>query len=329
VGYLICEDCGGYYELQKDESPDDFEKTCECDGKLKYVENLDFSDDSENLEESGKIEETPIISNDVKGLETEKPINEDSSSQNITDKSKSSSEKISKTQFCPKCGTKNTQNATFCKKCGYNFITGTLSSNNLSEPKKSEISSKNGKKSLKSKFTTKKVLIPIIVVLLVLIALGGYFVYQNYKMQQMDNNMVQYQSVMANVFTKYAETNQIANSTPPNYDQIYGNIDSMIADSKEAKTYAEAAYQYADGPYKELITQQLKFIDLYITDLELWKQRVQYIQQNNLYQVTEIKKQEDTVNSEETKLFNDISTFISTHPEIKQHVNQYWNFKIE
>ena len=24
MGYLICEKCGGYYELQKDESSDDF-----------------------------------------------------------------------------------------------------------------------------------------------------------------------------------------------------------------------------------------------------------------------------------------------------------------
>jgi len=39
MGYLICEKCGGYYELQKDEFSDDF-KTCECGGNLKEVENL-------------------------------------------------------------------------------------------------------------------------------------------------------------------------------------------------------------------------------------------------------------------------------------------------
>lgn len=33
--YLICEKCGGYYELQKGESHDDFEK-CDCGGKLRY-----------------------------------------------------------------------------------------------------------------------------------------------------------------------------------------------------------------------------------------------------------------------------------------------------
>lgn len=35
VGHLICEDCGGYYRLKAEESPDDFE-CCECGGKLKY-----------------------------------------------------------------------------------------------------------------------------------------------------------------------------------------------------------------------------------------------------------------------------------------------------
>lgn len=38
MGYLVCEKCGGYYELQEGEFPEDFE-SCECGGTLKYVEN--------------------------------------------------------------------------------------------------------------------------------------------------------------------------------------------------------------------------------------------------------------------------------------------------
>jgi hypothetical protein len=37
--YLECERCGGYYELQNDESPKDF-KECQCGGKLEYTEKL-------------------------------------------------------------------------------------------------------------------------------------------------------------------------------------------------------------------------------------------------------------------------------------------------
>lgn len=39
-GYLICDRCNGYYELQNDESPDDFINVCNCGGKLVYSKNL-------------------------------------------------------------------------------------------------------------------------------------------------------------------------------------------------------------------------------------------------------------------------------------------------
>ncbi|BDZ71006.1 YrzE family protein [Methanobacterium petrolearium] len=39
MSYLVCDQCGGYYELHENESPDDFE-SCECGGNLKEVENL-------------------------------------------------------------------------------------------------------------------------------------------------------------------------------------------------------------------------------------------------------------------------------------------------
>ena len=38
-GYLICEKCNGYYELQEGESLEDFE-SCECGGTLKFTKNL-------------------------------------------------------------------------------------------------------------------------------------------------------------------------------------------------------------------------------------------------------------------------------------------------
>jgi hypothetical protein len=40
MGYLVCDKCGGYYELQTGESPDDFSDECECGGKTRYVENF-------------------------------------------------------------------------------------------------------------------------------------------------------------------------------------------------------------------------------------------------------------------------------------------------
>ena len=39
VGYVVCEKCGGYYELEEGESPDNF-KGCQCGGKLSYTEQV-------------------------------------------------------------------------------------------------------------------------------------------------------------------------------------------------------------------------------------------------------------------------------------------------
>ncbi|CEA14147.1 zinc ribbon domain-containing protein [Methanobacterium formicicum] len=36
LGYLVCDACGGYYQLQQGESANDFETECDCGGKLQY-----------------------------------------------------------------------------------------------------------------------------------------------------------------------------------------------------------------------------------------------------------------------------------------------------
>lgn len=41
LGYLICDKCRGYYELQEGEFQDSFDKNCDCGGKLEYFDNLD------------------------------------------------------------------------------------------------------------------------------------------------------------------------------------------------------------------------------------------------------------------------------------------------
>ncbi|EKF84765.1 hypothetical protein [Methanobacterium formicicum] len=40
-GYLVCNNCGGYYELQPGESWKDFDTECECGGQL--VQSADES----------------------------------------------------------------------------------------------------------------------------------------------------------------------------------------------------------------------------------------------------------------------------------------------
>lgn len=40
-GYLVCDECEGYYELSFGERADDFSDKCQCGGKLRFVEWLD------------------------------------------------------------------------------------------------------------------------------------------------------------------------------------------------------------------------------------------------------------------------------------------------
>jgi len=52
-GYLVCEKCNKYYKLQPGESPDDFTSECECGGKLKFYENIDWLlDGGEDVEKA-------------------------------------------------------------------------------------------------------------------------------------------------------------------------------------------------------------------------------------------------------------------------------------
>ncbi len=39
--YLVCDKCGGYYQLQPGESIDDFSDVCECGGRLEYHKSLE------------------------------------------------------------------------------------------------------------------------------------------------------------------------------------------------------------------------------------------------------------------------------------------------
>ncbi|CEL24809.1 zinc ribbon domain-containing protein [Methanobacterium formicicum] len=40
LGYLVCDVCGGYYQLQQGESANDFDTECDCGGKLQHRREL-------------------------------------------------------------------------------------------------------------------------------------------------------------------------------------------------------------------------------------------------------------------------------------------------
>jgi len=49
--YLVCDNCGGYYELQEDESWKDFNTQCECGGQLVQSANDSLIPDAYGSEE--------------------------------------------------------------------------------------------------------------------------------------------------------------------------------------------------------------------------------------------------------------------------------------
>lgn len=79
--YLICKKCGGYYQLQEGESPDDFYGKCNCGGDLEYVELLeeDTPIDLGSLESNLSIALESQEINSFKGLKSqeEPPIYDD------------------------------------------------------------------------------------------------------------------------------------------------------------------------------------------------------------------------------------------------------------
>jgi hypothetical protein len=91
AGYLVCSGCNGFYELQEDETPEDFDK-CECGSPLVYyktkeeLENRLKSSSNNNLEvidsNESPVEESlektpaekPIPEETIKKPPAEKPI---------------------------------------------------------------------------------------------------------------------------------------------------------------------------------------------------------------------------------------------------------------
>lgn len=69
MGYLVCKDCGDYYELQPGETANDFDR-CQCGGKLIYRKHLNSGIDDFNVSPNEKSPKTklPINSKMIKPL---------------------------------------------------------------------------------------------------------------------------------------------------------------------------------------------------------------------------------------------------------------------
>jgi len=125
-GYLVCNDCGGYYELKPEESPQDF-VACECGGKLKHTKKLDTipedteeSDNKSNIADTNSEEDTDNADT-VKANDTEvtaDPGDEPAKDSKVFKSKILKSIEIETSLTCPFCGTENPDHSNFCQDCG-------------------------------------------------------------------------------------------------------------------------------------------------------------------------------------------------------------------
>lgn len=63
MGYLICDQCKGYYKLQTGEKPEEFTNKCNCGGKLRYNQSIDVLTPPNDISNKNKI--CPICKTEV------------------------------------------------------------------------------------------------------------------------------------------------------------------------------------------------------------------------------------------------------------------------
>ena len=172
-----------------------------------------------------------------------------------------------------------------------------------------------------------KYLVIIIVILVVAIGIAGFFAYQSYRMSQMDKLMLQSNTITATQFQdKYSELNNTINSNGQNQipDKEINEMNDLIQIQNQSISIDEQAYQYADGPYKDLIAIAIKKDRLKLTWLDLWKQEAELVK-NGDPNIGDIEKSMTNALNEFNNAQNDYVTFKSTHLDVKEHTIKYWN----
>jgi len=162
----------------------------------------------------------------------------------------------------------------------------------------------------------------LVVILAVVVVVTGYYTYGQYRMSQMDkycqlaNKIAYEESRLEKEANEYAEKDDIDNTAI--------KVDEAIEKQKEIISLGEKAYQYADGPYKEIIELLIEENQLYLKALESWRSRLELIKEGDYASAGELKAQEEEIFVEISKIDARKETIKSKHPEVKEHIEKYW-----
>jgi ribosomal protein L40E len=206
LGFLKCEKCGGYYQLKKGESIEDFEG-CQCGGSLSYVNNIDELNSIRSQIVNSKESDKSICphcgsKNDINikfCIDCGKPIKNPINSDLDNNKQFESGKPL----YCSKCGSENIKTAKNCRSCGNSL-------NNISKKSKSKpnISDKPNKYRNKRSYS-------IIGIGIVIIAFLMLFLPNNISANHYDNGYVSfnYPSTWNNITPNKTATKEIFNSS--------------------------------------------------------------------------------------------------------------------
>ncbi|MBC7088783.1 MAG: hypothetical protein H5T39_00060 [Methanobacteriales archaeon] len=169
----------------------------------------------------------------------------------------------------------------------------------------------------------KKTLLKIAVIILVVaVAVAGYITYKNYRMAQMDKYVIQANQLVDEFNRTREEANTYAEEG--DIDKAIIKVDKAIKELKEMISLAEKAYQYADGPYKEVIGLLIERDQLILQGLESWRSRLEYIKEGDYASAWELKDQEKDIITEIEKIEARKEAIKSKHPDVKQHIESKW-----
>jgi len=174
---------------------------------------------------------------------------------------------------------------------------------------------------VKSIIENKKLLV-IVVILVIATGILGYYVYGQYRMSQMDKYAQEAEKVVEERDRIIDEANSYAERD--DIEEISVRVDEAIEKQKEVISFQEKAYQYADGPYKEIIKLLIEENQLYLQALELWKERLECIKKGDYASALELKAQEEDIYAEINKIDARKETIKSEHPEVKEHIEKTW-----
>jgi|GEM_PF-823709 len=169
----------------------------------------------------------------------------------------------------------------------------------------------------------KKTLLKIAVIILVVaVAVAGYITYKNYRMSQMDKYMIQAAKIcdegnrtVAEAFLYYERGDM---------DEAIIKFDEAIKEGEEVISLQGKAYQYADGPYKEIIKLLIEENQLVLEGLELWRSIAMCVKEGDYDGAWDLKHQSDDIIAEINKIEARKEAIKSRHPDVKEHIESKW-----